>query len=110
MRFKSRMCRTFSSAGGRFEPAIYFVSGAMSEVAASLFTLPLEVAKSRLQLGKSPHRATGGIIPHHENFPSVRHALTSLYKDRGFRGLYSGWHSVLLQVTMSEKRGIVRAI
>lgn len=77
---------------------MYFVSGALSEVAASLFTLPLEVAKSRLQLGESPHRATGGIIPHHENFPSVRHALTGLYKDRGMRGLYAGWHSVLLQV------------
>ena len=87
-----------SLTGGRYESAVYFVSGAASEVVASLFTLPLEVAKSRLQLGVSPHRATGGIIPQHENYASVRHALAGLYKDRGMRGLYAGWHSVLLQV------------
>jgi hypothetical protein len=38
-------------ADGAHSSAVFFVSGALSELTSSLITLPLEVAKSRLQVG-----------------------------------------------------------
>lgn len=76
---------------------MYFAAGATSELFASLCFVPLEVVKSRLQLGSNPHRATGGVLPHHTNFPSIRAALAGIYSERGWAGLTAGWKSGLIQ-------------
>jgi Mitochondrial carrier protein len=76
---------------------IYFFAGAFSELTTSLLFVPLENVKARLQLGQNPNQATGGVVAHHTNYQSVRHAFYGIYKERGFRGLTSGWHTGLLQ-------------
>lgn len=87
----------FWMTGGQHEHVVYFTAGAMSELFASLVFVPLEVVKSRLQLGANPHRATGGIVASHTNFPSIRAALAGIYAERGMAGLTAGWKSGFVQ-------------
>jgi len=88
--------RLLERTGHQYVPLVHFVSGSLSEVFASLLVAPLEVAKARLQLGANPSRATGGLMPATENFPSLRATLAGVYRERGFRGLYAGWKAVLI--------------
>lgn len=83
--------------GPEHADTVYFTAGATSELFASLVFVPLEVVKSRLQLGNNPHRATGGIVASHTNFPSIRAALAGIYAERGIAGLTAGWKSGLIQ-------------
>lgn len=80
----------------RMPSLVYFTSGALSEVAASLLVAPMEVVKARLQLGANPARATGGLVASATNFPSVPAALGGIYRERGLRGLVAGWNAGLL--------------
>lgn len=82
---------------GRNENLVFFCAGASSELFASVLFVPLEVAKSRLQLGSNPHRATGGILQSHTNFPGISSALHGVYRERGVSGLMAGWKSGLVQ-------------
>lgn len=77
------------------ESAVYFLSGACSEIASSVLFVPLEVAKARMQLGNNPHRATGGIVPHQTNFRHLHRALVGIYRESGVRGLTAGWQAGL---------------
>jgi hypothetical protein len=86
-----------SLTGGRHADGVYFAAGAASELFASLVFVPLEVVKSRLQLGDNPHRATGGLVASHTNFPTIRAALAGIYAERGWAGLTAGWKSGLVQ-------------
>jgi len=82
---------------GRNPDAVYFCAGAASELFASLVFVPLEVVKSRMQLGENPNRATGGVVSSTTNFKTVREALVEIYKERGFSGLTAGWKSGFVQ-------------
>lgn len=82
---------------GRNPDAVYFCAGAASELFASLVFVPLEVVKSRMQLGENPNRATGGVVSSTTNFKTVREALVEIYKERGLSGLTAGWKSGLVQ-------------
>ncbi len=82
---------------GRNPDAVYFCAGAASELFASLVFVPLEVVKSRMQLGENPNRATGGVVSSTTNFKTVREALIEIYKERGFSGLTAGWKSGFVQ-------------
>jgi Mitochondrial carrier protein len=75
--------------------AVYFLSGACSEIASSVLFVPLEVAKARLQLGANPSRATGGLVPHETNFHHLHRALAGIYQENGIRGLTAGWQAGL---------------
>jgi hypothetical protein len=77
--------------------AVYFCAGAASELFASLVFVPLEVVKSRMQLGENPNRATGGVVSSTRNFKTVREALFEIYKERGIEGLTAGWKSGFVQ-------------
>ncbi len=87
----------FWATGGRNEHLVYFTAGAMSELFASLVFVPLEVVKSRMQLGANPARATGGVVASETNFPTIRSALAGIYSERGMAGLTAGWKSGFVQ-------------
>jgi hypothetical protein len=86
-----------AATGGANADAVYFAAGAASELFASLVFVPLEVVKSRLQLGENPARATGGVLPATSNFPSIRAALAGIYAERGMAGLTAGWKAGFVQ-------------
>jgi solute carrier family 25 S-adenosylmethionine transporter 26 len=85
------------ATGGENKDAVYFAAGASSELFASLVFVPLEVVKSRLQLGDNPRRATGGVVASETNFPSIRAALRGIYAERGVAGLTAGWKAGFVQ-------------
>ena len=85
------------ATGGRHADAVFFASGAASELFASVVFVPLEVVKSRMQLGANPRRATGGVVASETNFRTVREALAGIYAERGLRGLTAGWQAGFVQ-------------
>lgn len=87
----------FSLTGGKYETAVFFTAGAVSELASSVLFVPLEVVKSRLQLGANPARATGGTLQDSVNFRGISHALRGIYREGGWPALMVGWKSGLIQ-------------
>ena len=82
---------------GRHADLVFFASGAASELFASVVFVPLEVVKSRMQLGANPRRATGGVVAAEANFRTVREALAGIYAERGLAGLTAGWQAGFVQ-------------
>lgn len=99
-----------------FHPLVFFGAGAASELVSSMMFVPADVIRNRMQLGKNPHRATGGTIAHTTNYRSIVHGTrvilgtqVALLRPRnhdsrvdsgcfqGFRGLWVGWQSCMLQ-------------
>lgn len=74
---------------------VYFLSGAASEVLISAISVPTEVIKSRLQLGRNPRNASGGAIKYTTNYRNTAHAAASILRSEGVRGLYSGYSACL---------------
>lgn len=74
---------------------VFFLSGAASEVLVSAITVPAEVIKSRLQLGRNPNAASGGAIKYTTNYRGTAHAALSIVRSEGVRGLYSGYSACL---------------
>ncbi|CAI5737768.1 unnamed protein product [Hyaloperonospora brassicae] len=74
---------------------IYFLAGAASEVLISAVSVPSEVVKSRLQLGCNPCNASGGAVKYTQNYRGTRHAVTSIIRSEGLRGLYAGYSACL---------------
>ena len=102
-----------------------YVSGALSELANSVVVVPMEVVKSRLQLGKNPSLTTGetcgvwghlfmcsmgmrvsfdtsyflfsagGWILTQSNYRNTVHAIVSIVRAEGLGGLYSGYRACL---------------
>jgi solute carrier family 25 S-adenosylmethionine transporter 26 len=81
---------------GEYPAAVFFLAGGLSELVSSLFFVPFDVVKSRLQLGENPNRATGGIVSATKNFSSLPAAMRGIYKESGVRGLTAGWGAGLL--------------
>ncbi|KAI8899753.1 mitochondrial carrier domain-containing protein [Globomyces pollinis-pini] len=72
----------------------YFISGGVADLAASIFYVPSEVIKTRLQLqGKynNPHSLSA------HNYKNTYHAFQQIYQKRGLFGLYYGWSATLLR-------------
>lgn len=74
---------------------VYFLSGAASEILISSISVPTEVIKSRLQLGRNPHNASGGVIKYTRNYNNTAHAVLSIVRSEGVRGLYQGYSACL---------------
>lgn len=70
---------------------VYFLAGASSELLISAISVPSEVIKSRLQLGRNPRNASGGAIKYTSNYRNTLHAASSILRSEGVRGLYSGY-------------------
>lgn len=74
---------------------VFFLSGACSEVVISAISVPGEVIKSRLQLGRNPYAASGGAIKYTTNYRGTLHAGMSIVRSEGVRGLYAGYSACL---------------
>ncbi|DAZ95215.1 TPA: hypothetical protein N0F65_013060 [Lagenidium giganteum] len=74
---------------------VYFASGAMSEIVISTISVPTEVIKCRLQLGRNPNMASGGAVKYTRNYRGTLHAATSIIRSEGLRGLYTGYSACL---------------
>lgn len=79
----------------RNHSVVFFLSGACSEALISAISVPSEVIKSRLQLGRNPHAASGGAIKYTTNYRGTAHAALSIVRSEGVRGLYSGYSACL---------------
>jgi len=74
---------------------VYFLAGAASEALISAVSVPSEVIKSRLQLGRNPRNASGGVVKYTENYRGTAHAAKSILRSEGVRGLYAGYSACL---------------
>lgn len=74
---------------------VYFLAGAMSEAIISAVSVPSEVIKSRLQLGRNPRNASGGVVKYTQNYRGTVHAAMSIVRSEGVRGLYAGYSACL---------------
>ena len=80
----------------QYAPAVHLTAGAASEIANSVLVVPMEVVKSRLQLGENPHANTGGWIKTKKNYRNTIHAIISIVKTEGVSALYSGYRACLI--------------
>ncbi|EGF80399.1 hypothetical protein BATDEDRAFT_11642, partial [Batrachochytrium dendrobatidis JAM81] len=74
--------------------ASYFIAGGLGDVAASVFYVPSEVLKTRLQLQghyNNPHSLSA------HNYRSTFHASTTILEKRGIAGMYHGWGATLIR-------------
>ncbi|KAH7887768.1 peroxisomal membrane protein PMP47B [Phlebopus sp. FC_14] len=69
----------------------FFLLGALSKLVATGTTYPYIVVKSRLQAAQA----------HAERYKSSFHAIATILKEEGFRGLYKGAGSKLLQSVLT---------
>ena len=65
-------------------------------VMTTFMTNPSWLVKTRLQLGSDPSRSTGGFVTSKANYRGTFHALSSIIRAEGVRGLYAGMGSCLL--------------
>ena len=72
-----------------------YLLGAFSELTGSFLSVPSEVVKSRLQLGRNPAQATGGFLKQTRNYRHTFHALHAIWKKERLSGLYSGYSACL---------------
>eukprot|EP00924_Labyrinthula_sp_SR-Ha-C_P015526 maker-scaffold_4-snap-gene-2.48-mRNA-1 protein AED:0.01 eAED:0.01 QI:66/1/1/1/1/1/4/705/290 len=75
--------------------SIYLISGAISEVAASLFSVPFEVVKSRMQLGTTPAETFAGNFNGSKKYNSMFNGFKQIVVSEGFLGLYAGFRPCL---------------
>lgn len=74
--------------------AAFFVAGATGDLLSSVFYVPSELLKTRLQLQgryNNPHSLSS------HNYKSTWHALKCVYDRYGVPGLYRGWSATLLR-------------
>ncbi|KAJ3269731.1 hypothetical protein HDV01_001073 [Terramyces sp. JEL0728] len=72
----------------------FFVAGGLADTVASVFYVPSEVLKTRLQL-QGRHNNPHSLSAH--NYRNTYDAFMSIYTKRGLRGLYYGWGATLLR-------------
>lgn len=70
---------------------LYFVIGAIAKTVATIVTYPLQIIQSRSRAGCHGN----------QRGESISQSLASLVKDQGFRGLYKGLESKLLQTVLT---------
>jgi hypothetical protein len=101
--FRERGSAWAGTAPGAAPPAaVVLAAGGAAEFTASMLFVPFDVIKTRLQLGANPSRATGGVVPDATNFRGMVDAGRQIVRREGWRGLWQGWNSSLLQdVTFS---------
>jgi hypothetical protein len=79
-----------------YEPIVHLGSGAIGELTSSIFYVPFDVVKTRMQLGDNPHEASRGTVRSQSNYRNTFHALSTIFKNEGIAGLYSGYKACIL--------------
>lgn len=74
---------------------VFFLSGACSELVISSISVPVEVVKSRLQLGRNPYLASGGAVTRTQNYSGPFNAIKTILRTEGIRGFYTGYTACL---------------
>ncbi|OQR92698.1 mitochondrial carrier (BOU / S-adenosylmethionine carrier) [Achlya hypogyna] len=77
------------------EPVAHFAAGCFSELCSSVTNIPSEVIKSRMQMGANPRLATGDMSKQTTNYTGTFHAVSSIVRTEGIKGLYSGYGACL---------------
>jgi hypothetical protein len=68
-----------------------FVCGGIASCTAELFTFPIDLVKTRLQLqGQQPLVANPTSNLNAIRYRGMLHCLTTVAKDEGLKGLYNG--------------------
>ncbi|GAA0186298.1 transporter [Lithospermum erythrorhizon] len=70
------------------------VAGSLAGLATVTFTHPLDVVRTRFQVND-------GRVPSLPSYKSTPHAIFSIARNEGFRGLYSGFYPAILGSTVS---------
>lgn len=83
---KRLACKHFPSADNK--NFIYFSSGIGAEAISCIFFVPVDVIKERLQVTQS----IGNFNPYRGSF----HALKTIFKEEGLRGMYKGYAATVL--------------
>ena len=79
-----------------YEPLVHLSSGALGELTSSIFYVPFDVVKTRMQLGENPHEASRGTVGSVSNYNNTWDAFNTIYRKEGVRGLYSGYKACIL--------------
>jgi hypothetical protein len=80
----------------QYEPMMHLTAGAVSEIANSCIIVPMEVVKTRMQLGENPSQNTGGWIKTTKNYRNTIHAIVSIVRSEGMSALFSGYRACLV--------------
>lgn len=79
-----------------YYPAVHFAAGAASDLVSSLVYVPMEVVKCRLQLGRDPAAWTAGVVSAGQAYRGTAHALATIFRREGLRGLYAGFGACIV--------------
>lgn len=77
-------------------PLVHFAAGAASDLVSSLVYVPMEVVKCRLQLGRDPAAWTSGVVTAAQPYRGTAHALGTIFRREGLRGLYAGFGACIV--------------
>ena len=85
-----------SIVGEEYESVVHLCAGAFGELVSSVFYVPFDVVKTRMQLGENPSAASGGAVAANSNYRGTFHALSSIVRTEGIAGLYSGYRACIV--------------
>ena len=71
--------------GGRevSKTAVHLTAGALSELVSAVATVPGEVVRTRLQLGKDPSLSTQGLVARRQNYGGTFRAIQTIFREEG---------------------------
>ena len=79
-----------------YAPAIHFCSAAFGELVSSVFYVPFDVVKTRMQLGANPQLSSAGNVSSQSNYAGTFSALGAIWRSEGISGLYSGYRACIV--------------
>jgi hypothetical protein len=79
-----------------YAPAVHFCSAAFGELVSSVFYVPFDVVKTRMQLGANPRLSSGGNVTSSTNYTGTFSALGTIWRSEGVAGLYSGYRACIV--------------
>ncbi|MGH0184950.1 UNVERIFIED_CONTAM: hypothetical protein FKN15_016407 [Acipenser sinensis] len=77
--------------------AVKFLFGGLAGMGATVFVQPLDLVKNRMQLSGEGSKA--------REYKTSFHALSSILRNEGLRGIYTGWVWSELQGALSREGG-----
>lgn len=79
-----------------YAPAVHFCSAGLGELVSSIFYVPFDVVKTRMQLGKNPKLSSAGSVVASSNYSGTFSALKCIWRSEGVAGLYSGYRACIV--------------
>ena len=79
-----------------YAPAVHFCSAGLGELVSSVFYVPFDVVKTRMQLGANPQLSSAGNVTSSTNYTGTFSALGAIWRSEGIAGLYSGYRACIV--------------